>query len=196
VADQLCTPSDLASLLQQDLDASTALLLVECATAVVQSAAGGQRIVRVVDDVAELTGTTDSWLDLPQVPVTAVSAVTLDGGALSAGVPGSGGTTYRRKGDRLWRGDGWQQFCNEPSDVVVTFTHGYPPGDQGLQRARAAALMLAAGPYDNPAGAASVRIDDYAATYERMSARMEESPRLKAALRKQYGRRGGLVRIG
>lgn len=196
MADQLCTPTDLASLLQQDLDASTATLLVECATAVVQEAAGGQRIVQVVDDVADLTGTTDSWLDLPQIPVTGVSAVTLDGSALSAGAPGSGGSTYRLRGNRLWRGDGWQQFCGEPSDVLVTNTHGYPTGHQKLQRGRAAVLMLAAPFYDNPGGAASVRIDDYATTYERMSARMEGSPHLKAALRKAYGRRAQMTRIG
>jgi hypothetical protein len=41
-----------------------------------------------------------------------------------------------------------------------------------------------------------VKIDDYAATYELMSARMEESPAPQGGLRKAYGRRAGLVRIG
>jgi hypothetical protein len=196
LADQLATPSDLASFLQSDLDLSTATLVIECATAVIQVATGGQRIVEVVDDTANLTGTSDSWLGLPQIPVTVVTAVTLDGSALAAGAPGSGGSTYRLRGNRLWRGDGWQQFCNEPSDVAVTYTHGYAAGAQELQLARQACLTLAAAPYSNPDGASSVKIDDYAAAYEAISARMEASPYLKAALRKQYGRRAGLVRIG
>ena len=37
VADQLCEPEDLASLLEMDLDSYKANMLVECATAVVQA---------------------------------------------------------------------------------------------------------------------------------------------------------------
>lgn len=196
MADQLCTSSDLAAYLQQDLDASTATLLIECATAVVQAAAGGQRIVQVVDDVASLTGTTDSWLDLPQIPVTAVSTVTLDGSTVAAGAPGSGAANYRLRGNRLWRGCGWQTYCGEPSDVLVTNTHGYATGAQELQLARQAVLSLSGGSYSNPSGASREQIDDYAIQYDAMAARMESSPRLAAALRKQYGRRAGLVRIG
>jgi hypothetical protein len=182
-------------LLQQDLDSATATLLIECATAVVQEAAGGQRILEVIGDTATLAGTTDSWLSLPQIPVTAVASVTLDGTAVTAGAV-STTSSYKRIGSRLWRGDGWAAYVDAPSEVVVVNTHGYPAGSQHLQRARAATLSLAATPYTNPDGATSVKIDDYAATYELMSARMEESPALKAALRKAYGRRAGLVRIG
>src|SRR5690242_5591066 len=110
MADQLCTPEDLASALQADLDASTATLWVECATAVVQATAGGQRIVQVVDDTFTILGTTDSWLDLPQLPVTSVASVVLDGVTLTAGSPGDASTTYRRHGNRLWRTDGWQNY--------------------------------------------------------------------------------------
>lgn len=196
MADQLATPADLASLLQQDLDTATATLLVEAATAVVQEAAGGQRILQVVGDTFTVTGTTDSWLDLPQIPVTAVSAVTIDGDALTAGTAGDPPTRYRRRGNRLWRGDGWQIWTGEPSEVAGTYTHGYAAGNQRLQLARSAVLALAAVPYSNPAGAISVKIDDYAEAYSAVSARMEASKGLKAALRRQYGRRSGLVRIG
>lgn len=195
MADQLCTPEDLASALQQplgDLNAATLTLWAECATAVVQSAAG-QRIVEVVDDELELIGTTDSWLALPQIPVTAVLSVELDGVALSEG---RGAEQYRLRGNRLWRTCGWQQYCGEPSDVVVVCTHGYAAGRQELQLARAATIGLAKLPYVNPSGVSSESIDDYNVSYDRMSAQMEATPYLKAALRKQYGRRAGLVRIG
>jgi hypothetical protein len=193
VADQLCTPADLASHLQSDLDASTATLVVECATAVVQEAAGGQRILQVVGDTATLIGTTDSWLDLPQIPVSAVASVTLDGTTLTAGSV-STTSNYKRFGNRLWRGDGWATYVDAPSEVVVINTHGHAAGSQHLQLARKAVLELSALAYSNPDGASQVRIDDYAATYDRMSREMTES--LRAALRRKYGRPAGLVRIG
>lgn len=196
MADQLCTPEDLASALQADLDASTATLWVECATAVVQAAAGGQRIVEVVDDTFEILGTTDSWLDLPQIPVTAVEQVELDGDALTAGVAGDVSSTYRRHGNRLWRGDGWQQYAQEPSTATGVYTHGYPTGSQELQLGRRVVLAIAQAAYSNPSGASRESIDDYSVQFEVMTAILDASPHLKAALRKQYGRRGGLVRIG
>ncbi|GAA0738762.1 hypothetical protein Drose_04195 [Dactylosporangium roseum] len=213
MADQLATPADLASLLQSDLDLSTATLLVEMATAVVQQAAGGQRIIQVIGDVITLGGYSDSWLDLPQIPVTAVSSVVLDGATLTPGAD------YRLIGNRLWRRTGWQaslgypwdwQYApswpsarvppgypvQEPSTVVVTYTHGHAPGAQELQLARSAVLAIAKVGYANPSGAASEAIDDYSVSYDAMAGRMEAAPHLKAALAKKYGRRGGLVRIG
>lgn len=196
MADQLATPSDLASQLQSDIDASTATLLIEAATAVVQEAAGGQRILQVIGDTAELIGSSDSWLDLPQIPVTAIISVTLDGNLIAAGGAGSGGGTYRRVGNRLWRGDGWQTYCGEPSDVVAVNTHGYPPGEQELQLARAAVLSLASVVYSNPSGATREGIDDYTVAFEAAAAAMQARPNLRLSLRRQYGRRGGLVRLG
>lgn len=194
MADQLASPEDLASLLQKDLDTATATLLVEIATAVVQAEVR-QRLVEATETVS-LLGTTDSWLDLPQRPVTAVTAVELDGTALTVGAPGSGGATYRLLGSRLWRGDGWQVYCGEPSTVEVSYTHGYAAGAQKLELARGASLSIIRDWYDNPGAATSEKIDDYAATYSAMAARLEGSTHLRAALRREYGRRGGLVRIG
>lgn len=196
MADQLATPEQLASALQQDLDTATANVWVNAATAVVQEAAGGQRILQVTGDVITLTGTTDSWLPLPQLPVTAVTAVLLDGDALTVGAPGSGGLTYRRRGSRLWRGSGWQQYRGEPSEITVTYTHGYAPGAQGLELARSAVLGLARAAYANASGATREQSDDYQVAYERASVAMEANPYLRRALRRQYGQRAGLVRIG
>lgn len=196
MADQLCTPEDLASALQSDLDASTATLWVEVCTAVVQEAAGNQRIVQVVDDEITLTGLTSRWLDLPQLPVTAVDTVTLDGTLLTAVAPGGSADGYRLVGSRLWRTNGWQTYVGEPSSAVVVHTHGYAAGSQDLQLARGAVIALAREAYSNPSGATSEKIDDYAVAFAKASAAMEGMTHLKAALKRKYGRRGGLVRIG
>jgi hypothetical protein len=211
MADQLATASDLAALLQQDVDTSTATLLIEMATAVVQQACGGQRIIQVAGDIITLGGYSDSWLDLPQIPVTAVASVVLDGVTLTVN------TDYKLVGNRLWRRYGWQGNLGwpwdwpgtwqsssippgypvqEPSTVVVTYTHGYATGSQDLQLARSAVLTLAKGGYSTPGGASSESIDDYSVTYDAMAGRMEAATFLKAALSKKYGRRAGLVRIG
>lgn len=190
MADQLATPADLAALLQQDLDLATATLVLEAATAVVQEVAGRQRLVQVVDDVVTVVGTTSGWLQLPQRPVTAVSAVTLDGAALSAGTATG---TYRRSGSALWRDTGWATYAGEPSAVVVTYTHGYAPGAQELQLARTAVLSIARAAYANPGGMTREQIDDYSVAYEAATARLDASAYLRAALQRQYGRRAGLA---
>lgn len=196
MADQLATPEQLASYLQSDLDAATADVLLNAATAVVQEAAGGQRILEVVDDTFTTVGLTDSWLALPQIPVTAVESASIDGAALTLGAPGDATTTYRVVGNRLWRTDGWQSYIGEPSEVTGVYTHGYPAGHQGLELARMATLALAAVPYSNPSGATQVKVDDYAEAYSAISARMEAARNLKAALRSRYGRRAAFVRVG
>ena len=196
MADQLATLQDLADALQVPLSsvpAGTGTLLLECATAVVQEAAGGQRILRVVDDTASLLSTSDSWLDLPQIPVSSVLSVTLDGTALTVGIED---TNYKHRGNRLWRTAGWQTYIGQPSDVVVVNTHGYAPGAQELQLGRGAVLSLAKAQFENPSGASSESIDDYRVTYEAMSAMMEAAPNLVKALRRRYGRRAGVVRLG
>lgn len=187
MADQLATPEDLAALLQQDLDRSTTELLIECATAVVQAAAGGQRILQVVDDVATiyLDDYDDrQYLTLPQRPVTAISAVSIGVTAVSDWV----GQLNR---NRLWRADGWRStligYGDQPSTVSVTYSHGYPTGHQKLQLARSAVLMLASGGYTNPTGATREQIDDYAIQYAEMAGRIEASPNLIRSLRLHYG---------
>jgi len=100
MADQLATPADLAAVLQLSttLDSTLAAVLLETATAVVQEAAGNQRILQVAGDVLAIEGTTDSWLALPQLPVTSVASVVLDGVTLSTAA-----NDYKVIGSRLWR---------------------------------------------------------------------------------------------
>jgi hypothetical protein len=195
MADQLATPSDLASIVQHDVDTASATLAIEICTAVVQAAADGQRIVLVTGEAATVTGTTGQWLRLPQFPVASVSSVTLDGVALTAGAPGSGGSTYRLVGDRLWRGCGWQTYCGEPSTVGFTYTHGYATGRQELQLGRGAVLSLGRGLFENPSGVVREQIDDYAVAYAEAQAALDASPALKASLRKLYGPKARMVRI-
>jgi hypothetical protein len=192
MADQLATPADLASLLQQDLDASTANLVIECATAVVQ-AVTGQRIVQVTNDTItlDLDGYDGGvYLALPERPVTAVGAVLIEATAVTDF------STQLRRG-RLWRANGWRStlvaYFDQPSTVAVTYTHGYAAGHQRLQLARASVLSLAKGAYTNPSGAVREAIDDYSVAYEAMAAQMDASPFLVAALKKQYGRPPGSV---
>jgi hypothetical protein len=187
MADQLATPEDLASVLQQDLDRATAELLIECATAVVQSAAGRQRILQVVDDTETIyldSYDTTTWLELPQRPVTDVSAVSIGGTAVSDWTP-------QLSRGRLFRTYGWRAAAvNDPltpSSVEVTYTHGYPADSQHLQLARSVTLMLAKTAYANPDGVLNEKIDDYSVTYEKAVSSMELSPFLKQALRRQYG---------
>jgi hypothetical protein len=195
MADQLATPEDLASLLERDdMDLYKATMLVECATAVVQEAAGGQRIVEVLGDTVELLGTVGAALFLPQLPVTAITSVTLDGEAVAQGTTSG---TWRRPGTSwLWRDLGWAAVAGEPSSVVVVYDHGFAAGDQRLQLARSATLGLLRGVFGNAEGATEIKIDDYAAAYDALSARMETSPHLRRALLRTYGRTAGLVKLG
>lgn len=190
MADRLATPADLASILQSStVDASTAGLVLDLATGIVQGAAL-QRLILVEDDEIELLGTTSAFLRLPERPVVEVTEVLLDGEAI---------TDYEVRGDRLWREDGWQteDTCT-PSEVGITYSHGLADGDQDLQLARSFTLALAAGAYTSPGGGAIVTesIDDYSVRFAEGVARMELSKPMIAALRRKYGRRAGFVRLG
>jgi hypothetical protein len=185
--DALATPEELADLPgMAGLDEATAEALLGIATAVVQ-ALTGQRIVTVEGDSLDILGTTESSLWLPQGPVTAVTSVELDGEPVA---------DWKRFGVRLWRSCGWAPCAYEPSTVTVVYSHGYGPNDQGIQLAKSAALMLAAGAAKGSPGVTSESIDDYQVVYEKMAGRMEASPFLVSALCKAYERRVGLVRVG
>lgn len=179
MADMLATPSDLASLLQRDVDTATATLLIELATARVQRAAGGQRIVDATTTaVIDVRDPCDYFLPLPQWPVRSVSAVLLDGVAIS--------DWYLRE-QKLWRAVGWMSSWSPPSQVKATYVHGYPTDAQGLQLAKDACLSLAQMGYGNPDAATSEAIDDYRVTYADAEARMVMTETLRQAIADAYG---------
>lgn len=179
MADQLVTPSELASFLQQDLDTATATLLIEVATGKIQSACG-QRLIDATDTITlDIPwGWCDVWLDLPQLPVRSVASVLIDGTAY---------TDWYLRSQRLWRLDGWSLNASFPSQITVTYTHGYPDGAQGLQLARDYCLALAGSGYSNPSGATAEQIDDYRVAYAQTDARMQLTAEMRDRLRSEYG---------
>jgi hypothetical protein len=193
--DRLATVEDLMRMpgTPSDLDPDSAGLLLEVATAVVQAAAGGQRILQVVDDEVTLYAGYSSFLRLPQQPVTEVSSVTADGVLLTGGSGARG--TWRRAPAGVWRDCGWVRSAQSEVPVTVIYTHGYAEGDQRLQLARSAVLSLARGVASNPTGATRLAIDDYQEAYDRAASTLEASTALAGALRRQYGRRAGSVRV-
>lgn len=194
MADMLVTVPELASLLQQDVDTATATLAIEIATGAVQSVAG-QRIVQVTNDVEIIDIDLQDrgfWLDLPEGPVTSVSAVLI--GTLTV----TDFTVQLSRG-RLWRRYGWlsatRPYWPMPSTVTVTYTHGYVVGDQKLQLARGVVFELAKTGYSAAARAGAIvqeKIDDYTVQYAQMAASIESAldpeGALARALRRQYGR--------
>lgn len=179
MADQLVTPAELASFLQQDLDAATADLLINLATAKVQAAAG-QRLIEATDtavidvEIYEF----DEYLPLPQLPVRSVATVLLNGTAI---------TDWFLRKQQLWRLLGWSWNALAPSQVKVTYTHGYPDGAQMLELARSFTFALAGAGYGNPGGVTSEKIDDYAVSYAAADARMQVPDSIRDALQATYG---------
>lgn len=187
MADQLATPADLALLLQLGTYASlptatqnTLTMLVELATAKVQRAAGGQRIVELTheDVLIDVTDPCDLYLALPQLPVQSVSSVEIDGAVI---------TDWYLRRQMLWRAGGWMRSWSPPSQVTVTFVSGYASGSQWLQLARDHTLSLARLGWGNPGGATSEAIDDYRVTYAEADARMQVSDYMAAAIADAYG---------
>jgi hypothetical protein len=154
----LVTQTELETLLGETLDADVAALLLNTASGVVRGVVG-QELSAVTDDVLSIMGTTSVWLLLPQRPVTAVTAVELDGDALTSG------TDYKRFGSRLWRAGGWRTCPSEPTAVQVTYSHGYAAGDWRLETARSMVLTLAANKVKNPGAVESEAVDDYRVRY-------------------------------
>lgn len=179
MADQLITPSELASALQQDVDTATATLLIELATGKVQAAAG-QRLVAGTDTITVDVpwGDCGVWLELPQRPIRSVASVLIDGVA---------DTSWRLREQKLWRLNGWSLNSSYPSQATVTYTRGYLAGSQGLQLARGICLGLAMAGYGNPGGATSEAIDDYRVTYAEADARMQVTDSMRDQLVAAYG---------
>lgn len=194
MADSLLAPPALSNFLGEDLDLAQETALLEQATAIVQDAAG-QRLVRVENDEVTLIGSAEHWLTLPERPVVSVSAVEIDGNAV---------TDFQVRKHRLWRDQGWQASsllllwsrAEPPSLIDVTYTHGYDDNDQALEFARSVVKTVAAQLNGNPLGATGFSIDDYREQYSQagsaaVSGAVPESLRL--ALRRRYGLRTGML---
>lgn len=177
MAQQLVTPEELASALQSDLDASTANLLIEMATGIVQAACGQLLVETEVSELVDIT-TPDYWLELSNKPIRSVDTVELDGTVI---------TDWSLRKQKLWRAGGWLLSYSPPSQAEVTYTYGYPAGSQYLQLARLIALSLAQAGYGNPGQVQSEAIDDYRVSYADALARMELTEPMRMALINAYG---------
>lgn len=192
MADQLATPTDLAALVQADVDTASATLAIEIGTAVVQAAAG-QRIVRVADDQVTVYGGTDQVLVLPERPIVSVASVTYNGTALTQGTSSG---TWRMAAEGLWRSCGWTDCPGEPWPTVVVYTHGLTTSDQDIQLGRGVALSLGRGLFISPTGQViREQIDDYAVAYAEAAEALDAKPSLISLLRAKYGRKAGMVRV-
>lgn len=167
----LASPSDLASYMQQDVDTSTATLLLDGATSVIQSYTG-QTLTYVQDDTVTLVPYNNE-IKLPQRPVIDVTAVQ----SLAAGewqvVQGVIRPTYLLDGSTnsvWWTGDvsdsPWYQFVAQlPWPTVdVTYSHGLQVIPNDLQLA---CLMVAGQLMSNPAGLQQEAVGNVMVRYDR-----------------------------
>lgn len=162
--DPLATVADLEARGVTVAPSETAIVgvyLAEASTAVREAA--GVPISQTTSTV-DLEGPDDSqWLTLPGPPIQAVSAVEIDGQAV---------TDWRLRSHRLWRAGGWTTGRG-PSEVTVTQLHGLPdvPEDiVGLVCRIAAAVLVHFRSQPGGEGLAakdirSERIGDYAVQY-------------------------------
>jgi hypothetical protein len=147
------TAAELASYLQKDLDTASATLVLTIASA---------RFARDAETAFSATNVTysvlvygDTWLELPYKPVTAVSAVRINGVAI---------TGWSLRLNTLYRitGFGYRNAWT-PDQADVDLTYGYTTVTDDV---KGAVLETAAQAYEVPVGAiTSESIDDYAVRY-------------------------------
>lgn len=184
------TTDDLATRLGRTLTSTEedqAAALLDDATAVIQELIGQ----KVEEDTATVhlwvTDPQSRWLVMPQKPVTAVTAVTIDGTTV---------TDYTVLPDALWRSDGWidgaQSSPHEPILVTVAHTYGYAtvPADLKSWACVLASQGLAVIEKSGAMGAGAVqseKIDDYSVTYAQAVAAMSLPDPVVNQLRARYG---------
>ncbi|MEU0133397.1 hypothetical protein ABZ172_05050 [Streptomyces sp. NPDC006296] len=187
--DPLATVADLAALglVIDDDETAVATRYLTVASAAVRDAAGSP--ISQTTSTVTLEGEADQRLRLPGPPIQSVSAVAIDGAAV---------TDWRLRTDRLWRFGGWTRA--EPSEVEVTYTHGLPevPADIVDLVGRLVAGAMAS--YRAEDGGASLgtqvvtseRIGDYAVTYggDGLATDMELPAYLRERLAARFG--GGM----
>jgi hypothetical protein len=144
----VCGPLADEAAAQQALDQATTLL----------QAVTGQHLEHVADDKVTLNGDGSRTLLLPELPVTAITAVTVEGVALDP-------SEYQWDANGLLRLDGCcSVFPRRLASVDVTYSHGYDPvpDDLALACAKLACRVMAGG---GPGGAS---VDGVPITNERV----------------------------
>jgi len=131
-------------------------------------------------------------IELPARPVRSVATVTLDGLPV---------TDYKLRGSSLWREIPWQARGDIPSELTVTFTHGYdavPADVVDLVCALAGAGLAAVEEgFKAHSGIQSESIDDYRVGFttgqDAVVSVMELPDRTRRYLRARFGSGGALV---
>ncbi|MFJ4987899.1 hypothetical protein ACIP9H_29360 [Streptomyces sp. NPDC088732] len=160
--DPLASVSDLEArgLTVDDTETAIAGVYLDVASQAVREAAGSP--ISETTSTVTLEGEAGQWLSLPGLPISEVTAVAVDGEAV---------TDWRLISQRLWRAAGWTGG-NGPSEVTVTQTHGLPvvPADLVDLVCRMTAGALADYRSEDLTAQGtrvitSERIGDYAVTY-------------------------------
>ncbi|MFF7365820.1 hypothetical protein [Streptomyces sp. NPDC008125] len=156
MAEPWASPEDLRILLRLDtIDQEQAAAAITAAQTVVR---GGlrQHVDQVHDDVLHLVGNGYPVLNLPEMPVTGVASVTVDGTALEAA-----GYRWNRHGILRRLGGRWPL----DADIAVTCTHGYDPVPEVVARVT---VQVAARAWVNPKEAVgSESLGDYSVSYDK-----------------------------
>lgn len=136
----LATPTELAGFLQQDLDTYSATQALDVASQDIRTACGWN-ISQETVTAQEFDGTGNQSIWIKTLNLTAVSAVVVDGTALSP-------ADYRfyRYG---WLRRVYAYWPCFPKTVTVTYTHGYATVPDDV---KGACLVLAASKYTAPGG--------------------------------------------
>ncbi|GGV80480.1 hypothetical protein [Streptomyces thermoviolaceus] len=159
------TPEDLRLHLRLDtIDTAQAAALISAAETLIRAELQ-QTIDPVTDDELAMVGTGRRLLSLPEMPVTKVTSVTLDGQVLQEG------TDYRwnrygiltRLGEPTWRGR-LAACWPLDADITVVYDHGYAPVPAVLKQV---CLQVAARGWVSAVPVLSESIGDYSVTYPR-----------------------------
>lgn len=181
----LATSADLSDRGVEPDDDDVAATFLAVASSVVRGAAQSP-ILATTSTVEVWAQDADQYLDLPGKPITAVSAVVLDGTTLDA-------TDYKLIDGRLWRHCGWGDGCT-PSQVTVTMTHGLAAAPAWV--VQIVCDLAIAGMKAAPNGARDPRVfvetlGPYSVTYSQagdlVATAMELPSATKLALRKAFG---------
>lgn len=148
------TEADLEALVQADIPAATATLLLELASGAVDGDAGRPLTSAEYDETLTGAGTRTLWVDWP---LTAVTSVTVDGDLLVDGVD----YTWSRSGWITRTGGVWPV----DADIDVTYTAGFADGSPELSTAKRITLEVAARVAANPQQLQSLTTDGVAATF-------------------------------
>lgn len=143
------TPAELASYLKQDVDTSTATLVLQTASELFAQAAHTRFEPTAV--TYQTQGSASSELTLPFWPIISIDAVRVAGVTV---------TDYTRIGQILYRAARWGGYYYVlPPLVEVDLHHGYPSAGDDV---KGAVLETAATAYMSPdPSTVSEQIDDY-----------------------------------